>query len=583
MDRPFTTYVTAGTLLSELQTTEGRAIAVARLRENGFYRAVLESYRGGLVVDEALLRDVRDFFVRQGFDTLGGLMPVWGAGFGKPGQGIEVRGPFFCYSAHETVAALDAEIRKLARLFDQVVVDDGFLTACRCPLCQAGRGKRDWFSFRRDLLCTVARRWVAAARDENPKVRVTVKFPQYYDRYHRFGYDAERFPKIFDAVWVGTETRDPDTLDYGHVEPYQGYFNTRWMRACAGAKFECGWFDYLDCDEQLFYEQAVTTSLGTPQDITIFCYGREVFSGGKMARLVQAVPMLTRLRDIATVPRGVHVLKPPNSDGREDLFLFDYLGMLGVPCVPVTRLEPAMRSVFVPAHGMSDPDTPKLIADILGSGGTVAITFNALEQMLSAPDFLDLFGYDGSGVVSAVVRPEWFQLGGERLTSKCPVRLAGDLAPSDAAVLVSAGLEGCERGILTIPVATVKTHPSGGKALVWNLGTFGHNAFQVNEQLNVPVATHWFSLPKPVLDALRSTLTEPLGFHIAVPPRVACFLFARHLVAVNYTSNFCEVRTKGLRLSAGNLLTDSGNTTCAGNDLFLAPRCFAAVECVAPF
>jgi len=272
------------------------------------------------------------------------------------------------------------------------------------------------------------------------------------------------------------------------------------------------------------------------------------------------------------------VFKPPVGDGGRDLFIFDYLGMLGIPCVPTTHLDPAMRSVFVPAHGVGQPDTHARIREILEAGGTVILTFDALARMADEPEVLGLFGYDAAGVAPGVVVVEGFEVGQDAVESAQPIRLAGDLAPADADVLAWGRLEACEYGTMRIPVATAKAHAGGGKALVWNIGTFGHDAFQVSERLNVPQPTDLFALPKPVIDLLRATATDPLGFTIDALPRVACFVFARHLVLVNYTSGRREVHTRGLHPLAETLLADSTTTVCTGDDFFLAPHSFAAVE-----
>ena len=42
-------------------------------------------------------------------------------------------------------------------------------------------------------------------------VRLIIKFPQWYDRFHLFGYDPPRMAEAFDKVWVGTEVRNPLT------------------------------------------------------------------------------------------------------------------------------------------------------------------------------------------------------------------------------------------------------------------------------------------------------------------------------------------------------------------------------------
>jgi hypothetical protein len=578
MEQLLTLYITAHSVLSDLQTPEGRQKAVVLLQSNGFGRVVLESYRSGEVVEESALADARDFFRSEGIQTLGGLMPVQGGDFGKRVEGIELRAPFFCYSDEATVSALESEIRKLSRLFDQVVIDDAFLTSCRCQACEKGRAGRDWASFRRDLLCRVAQRWVRASHAENPKVRLTVKFPQYYDRYCRFGYDAERFPDIFDAVWVGAETRDPNTLAYGYVQPYQGYVNGRWMRACAGPKFEAAWFDYIDCDDQLFYDQAVTTFLAAPEQIVVFCYGEGLFGGGKMERVRRALPELHRLREAAQSPWGVHVIDSPNSDGNGDLFIMDDLGMMGIPCVPSTRLESTMRSVIIPAQGLADPGCATTLAEIIASGGAAIVTLNALERLTGSPETMDLFGYQPNGVARDGALVESFEVNGQTYPAQRPFHVAGNLAPSHAEVLASAGFHGAERGWISVPLITVKRHAGGGRGVVWNIGTFKNDDFVINEMLNVPVPTEWLTLPKEVVDEFRRTATEPLGFTVKAIPKVALFLFVQHVVFVNYSPQLAHVETTGLRIVSDSLRSDSPDTVCSGGKLTLPPHSYALVQ-----
>jgi hypothetical protein len=578
MVKGFTAYVTAQTVREELAEEVSRREATTLLRQGGFGAVILESYRGGLVIPEEELRGLRDFFRGEGFETLGGLMPVHGEGFGKPGVGVELRCDFFCYTDEATVLGLEQEIRKLARLFDQVVIDDAFLTSCRCRDCEAARGGRDWGVFRRSLLQGVAGRWMAAAHEENPGVRLTVKFPQYYDRHQRFGYDAEAFPRIFDAVWVGTETRDPSTLAYGYVEPYEGYFNVTWMRACAGAKFEGAWLDYLDCDDRLFQEQAVATHLAAPSRVTVFCYHRALFSSGRIARLGQTAAALEELREAARDPQGVAVIKPPNSDGGRDLFIFDYLGMLGIPCVAHTALRPGTRSAIVTAHAADDPDTAAAMARVLEQCGQVIMTVDALRRFGDNASVLDLFGYDPSGVGAVGTSVTAFELDGLSYETTRPVRLAGDLAPADAAVLAWATVPACEAGAFRIPLVTSKVHSGGGKAMVWNLGTFGHGDFLIEESLNVPTQTDLFRLPKGLLDFLRNSALAPLGFAIKAPSRVASFVFRGHVAFANYNPNPVEVQVSGLPWRSDALRSDSPNTACWGQNLLIAPRSYALIR-----
>ena len=129
-----------------------------------------------------------------------------------------------------------------------------------------------------------------------------------------------------------------------------------------------------------------------------------------------------------------------------------------------------------------------------------------------------------------------------------------------------------------VPFITAKSFASGGRALVWNLGGVGEDDVDLCEQLNVPAPCDWFNLPKPVIDALRKSVTTPLGFTIEAPPRVATFLFADHAVFMNYANASADVQVRGLALDPGSLQSDSPKTALSGNDIFLAPGSYALVK-----
>lgn len=542
----FTVYITVQSLAGGISDAD-----LERLRAAGIRSVVLESYRGGDSLDEAALTAVRDRFRAAGFETLGGLMPVAGEGFGKTGEGAEVRLGFFCYSAEETVSALESEIRKLSRVFDQVVIDDGFLTSCRCDGCEKARGGRPWPEFRRDLLCGVAERWARAAHEEKATVDFTVKFLQYYDRLHLFGYDAERFPRIFDTVWIGTETRDPETPRFGYTEPYQGYFNGQWMRACAGDKFEGAWFDYLDCDDTLFQHQAVSSSVAGPRRVTLFCFGPELFE--RMPKVTAQKDALDALAAMGAAPRGVHVIKPPNGDGGNDLFIYDYLGMMGIPCVPATRVDAALRSVIVPTQAMADPGTPGALAAVLDAGGQVIVTHGALQRLAEYPEVLRRFGYRPMDVAAYRTEVTGFDLNGQRLQAEAPFHVAGDLMPDAETQVPVSAVFGTWTGNRLVPLVTVKPQPNGGRAVVWNVETFGHDAYSLEEYLCVPVRVELMRLPAAVMTALRNVALEPLGITVDAPPRVGMFMSDGKVCFVNYRNEPAEVRTTGLGTGAERL------------------------------
>jgi hypothetical protein len=156
--------------------------------------------------------------------------------------------------------------------------------------------------------------------------------------------------------------------------------------------------------------------------------------------------------------------------------------------------------------------------------------------------------------------------------------VAGNLAPSHAEVVASAGFHGAERGWISVPLITVKRHPSGGQGVVWNIGTFKNDDFVSNEMLNVPVPTEWLTLPKEVVDEFRRTATEPLGFTVKAIPKVALFLFVQHVVFVNYSPQLAHVETTGLRIVSDSLRSDSPDTVCSAGKLTLPPHSYALVQ-----
>src|SRR5690606_39261008 len=128
---------------------------------------------------------------------------------------------------------------------------------------------------------------------------------------------------------------------------------------------------------------------------------------------------------------------------------------------------------------------------------------------------------------------------------------------------------------LRTPFVTAKAYSSGGRAIVWNLGTFGHDAFDIREQLNVPVQSELLGLPKDVIDYLRQTATAPLGYTIKAPARVAVMVFDKHVAFVNYGTQPAEVNVQGLAWAGASLSSNSKNTTVSGQDVYLAPCSYA--------
>lgn len=208
-----------------------------------------------------------------------------------------------------------------------------------------------------------------------------MKFPQWYDRFHEFGYDVPAESAMFDRIWVGTETRGPDTVRFGFTQPYQGFVNLRWISSIAGAKTAGAWFDHGDCDANDFVDQAYQSVLAGAREIMIFAYS-DIEAGhpghdalkkqqdnlAKLSAVVQENPVL-----------GVYGYKPANTDAGPDFFIMDYIGMLGVP--RATAFQPAgARVAFLPTQAAGDPAIATFIRNAIAQKTTLVMTAGFLSR-----------------------------------------------------------------------------------------------------------------------------------------------------------------------------------------------------------
>ena len=83
---------------------------------------------------------------------------------------------------------------------------------------------------------------IKPARTVNPKVKLIIKFPNWYEHFQGLGYDLDREPKLFDGIYTGTETRDPVMTDQ-HLQQYESYLIIRYFENIAPGRNGGGWVD----------------------------------------------------------------------------------------------------------------------------------------------------------------------------------------------------------------------------------------------------------------------------------------------------------------------------------------------------
>lgn len=358
------------------------AEAVAFCKGLGVTKVYLESFRHGRFTDADSLRRVRDAFASAGLASAGGVTTT---GLGKVSTGWDMA---CCFTDPGTRETLQRAFEHAAACFDEVMIDDFYFTDCQCDDCAAACEGRDWGAYRRDLLTRLAdERILAPARRVNPDVRITLKYPQWYDLWHIRGYDPARQIGLFDRIWAGTETRTPDRPpdELPVVPQYEAWVVLRWLIASAGSQCGGGWFDTFRTDPTTYVEQARQTVLAGAREAVLFAYrSLQRDTGPACCEAFRAE--LPGLLDLARAvsgkaPVGIEAVKPPGSEGGEDRYAFDYLGMLGLPLVPSPSLRADAPAALVTDHLFAQPDSVERLVELHNRGAPLLATASGARRL----------------------------------------------------------------------------------------------------------------------------------------------------------------------------------------------------------
>ncbi|MCK5207895.1 MAG: hypothetical protein KAQ79_07740, partial [Cyclobacteriaceae bacterium] len=301
------------------------------------------------------------------------------------------------------------------------------------------KGERSWSEYRRQLLTGLATSvFIEPARSVNPDINMIIKYPQWYDRFHMFGYDVETGPKLFDQVWVGTETRGQYTQRFGFVQPYEGFVNYSWISTLAGNKIGGAWFDHGDCDQLDFIEQAYQSVLAGANELVIFNYGSFVngHQGHHLLRMdFEKLAALAKAVKSAPV-HGIAAYKPPQSDAGGDLYIMDFIGMLGIPLVPVSSYPMEAQTIFLPRQAATDPN---IVAKVLAShklGTRIIMTTGFLASVNDQGQLADLAGIIKPEIQT--ISADRILVDGEEKVLERPLDMEADVIIDDADILLDA-------------------------------------------------------------------------------------------------------------------------------------------------
>ena len=367
----WSTLFTAQDVRDHLATEKGRGEALAFCRKMGISKVYLEAFRDGYQADAQTLETARDFF-RQGGLRVSGCVAT--TRIGKPSTGWDVA---VCYTNRKNQERLESIFRFAAGIFDEIMIDDFFFTDCQCSECAAAKGPMSWPQYREKLMLQMARdRVLGPARQVNPKVKVILKYPQWYDRFQDRGYTVDRETELFDRIWVGTELRDPSSDEWGHKQQYEGYFIYRWLTDVAGDKTGGGWFDPFGTDAATYLDQAMVTVLAGAPEVFLFNYGSLISAQYKE----QTEALAARRKQFEALSKlvgkwgGIPAYKPVSSEPGDEQFIFDQIGMLAIPLAPTAHFPDKARAALFTLHSLKDVEFVPKLARFLNSGGTALVS-----------------------------------------------------------------------------------------------------------------------------------------------------------------------------------------------------------------
>jgi len=530
-------YATAGDVLQHLASAEGRAKVSAALRSLPVSRVFLEGRRGDEYVAPSILADTRDFLEARGIRCAGGIATVPGVGFGVRQDSALGWLNWQNAKTQQDVARFFTEN---APHFDELIVDDFYCTADTSPESAAARGDRSWDAYRRDLLVSLIEPMMGrAARQAHPGVRLILKYPQWYDRFHLFGYDPQRMSPFFDAIWVGTEVRDPKTRRMGFVQPTEGYMNFRWLSSVAGEKVVGAWFDHIECSAQNFVDQAYQSVLAGARELTLFHLGDPVAGHPGDALLAAKWSDLAGLAEKlrGRQRNGIVFYKPPDSESAENMYLADYLGMLGLPVLPESRYPVGAGVVFLGVQAAADTGVLGKVRSDLERGATVVMTPAFLRGAGKTPE--ELAGVRVAPGGEPILATGWPR-GGRVEALPAPLEMDGGIAESGCSTRIVARV-----GERSVPLLT-ELAVGKGRVVVMNVRTFSEEDFRGSgEWLLAPRALGWPELPESLANELRTVLLAGLGVRFRAPAGVGLYLFGEDRCCYNFRAEEVQVVLDG--------------------------------------
>jgi hypothetical protein len=230
-------------------------------------KVYIEPHRDNTDVSDEKSRAVKTLFEEYGIETAGGITTT----IRMPGYEKNIIFNTFCYTDAACRQRLVEIVKRTAALFDEIILDDFYFTACRCEHCIKAKGSKTWAEYRLALMEDVSREIVKVAKETNPKLKFVIKFPNWYESFQETGYNPEKEKDIFDGIYTGTETRNPK-YEQQHLQRYLSYSMVRYMENVAPDRNGGGWIDPFGLTDDIsgWVEQAEFTLFAKAHEMMLF-------------------------------------------------------------------------------------------------------------------------------------------------------------------------------------------------------------------------------------------------------------------------------------------------------------------------
>ena len=343
----------------------------------GLDKVYLETHRE-VDADRDQILMIKSFLEEKGVEVSGGITTVT-PDFEGAENGKRRLFNTFCYTDPAMRKKIKEVAEYTAELFDEVILDDFYFTNCSCDRCIREKGDRDWVTFRKELMMDVSENLIVKpSKAVNPKVRMIIKYPNWRESYHFTGYLPFEQQEIFDATFIGTETRSPKYADQ-HIPEYLSYSLVRHHENAWPGRNGGGWFDNFQCwSADRYLEQEYLTAFAKAKEIMFFAWSHLIDSHLVCAAGMQLAKIDEMLSGTGS-PTGVAAYIPYESCGENHLEM--RLGMLGIPIEATPRFPADEKVMFLTESAAVDKDIVGKIKEYVQAGGDCVITSGLLKRI----------------------------------------------------------------------------------------------------------------------------------------------------------------------------------------------------------